>query len=349
MNKIIYIIIILLFFNKLLNIQIPKVSIIIPSYNIIKYNYLESSIKSVLNQTLKNIELIIVDDNANDLTPIILDNYTNLDHRIITIHKSKNEMTGFARNTGLDFIMGEYLSFLDYDDIFHRDALKLAYKEAVKKNYVVVNFEYKIFNEENQTIKYLNDKNNKYKIEKLNKEYNFPLKKTGIHIWRNIYKSSFIIFHNFKFVNTWADEDVLFCMTIFSFEFEILLIKKPLIFHRILKTSIGHNLKKLNVRQNLFIYHLKNIFKIFKKYKIVNNRIRENIFVLLGKSHFKKRNIEKLLKFINGYKNIFSKNIIRKYYINIYNMKKLDKLYKYKEININFYEKIIIKKLNCEI
>ena len=348
MFKIIYIIIILLNYNKLLNIQIPKVSIIIPSYNINSYNYLISSIKSVLNQTLKNIELIIVDDNANDLTPIILDNYTNLDHRITTIHKSKNEMTGFARNTGLDFIMGEYLSFLDYDDMFHEDALKIAYKEAKKKNHIIVNFEYKSFKEEKSITKYLNNKENKYKIEKLNKNYNFPLKKTGIHIWRNIYKSSFILFHNFKFVNTWADEDVLFCMTIFSFEFEILLIKKPLVFHRILKTSIGHNNKKLNVRQNLIIYHLKNIFKIFKKYKIINNRIRENILVLLGKSHFKK-NIEKLLKFLIGYKKIFSNNIIRKYYINIYSMKKLDKLYKYKEKNINNYEIIINKKLNCEL
>ena len=348
MNKIIHFIF-LLIFNKLLNIKIPKISVIIPSYNINKYYYLQSSINSVLNQTLKNIELLIVDDNANDLTPIILDYYAKLNQRITIIHKTKNEMTGYARNTGLDFIMGEYISFLDYDDIFHKDALRLLYKEAKKKNYTIVNFEYKNFKEENTIIKYLNNNNSKYKIEKLNKDYHFPIKKTGIHIWRNIYKSSFLISHNFKFVNTWADEDVLFSMTIFSFEFEILLIKKSLIFHRILKTSIGHNLKKYNVRQNQFLYHLRNIFKIFNKYNIINNRIRENIFVLLGKSHFKKKNIEKLLKFISGYKNVFSKDIIRKYYINIYNMKKIDKLYKYKENNINKYEIIMYKKLKCEI
>ena len=327
MNKIMYIIN-LLIFNKLISIKIPKVSIIIPSYNIPKYSYLESSINSILNQTLKNIELIIVDDNANDQTPFILDKYAKIDQRISIIHKIKNEMTGYARNTGLDFIMGEYIGFLDYDDIFHKEALKISYNEAKKKNYTVVNFEYKIFKKENTILKYLNDKN-KYKIQKINKYYTFPLKKTGIHIWRNIYKSSFIISHNFKFVDTWADEDILFCMTIFSFEIEILMIKKPLIFHRKLKTSIGNNLKKLEIRQNLFLYHLRNIFKIFKKNKIINNRIRENIFVFLGKNHFKNKNIEKLLNLIKGYKNIFYNDIIRKYYIRIFNMKKLNKLYEY--------------------
>jgi glycosyltransferase involved in cell wall biosynthesis len=124
MNKIIHFII-LLIFNKLLYIKIPKISVIIPSYNINKYYYLQSSINSVLNQTLKNIELLIFDDNANDLTPIILDNYAKLNQRITIIHKTKNEMTGYARNTGLYFIMGEYISFLDYDDIFHKDVPKI--------------------------------------------------------------------------------------------------------------------------------------------------------------------------------------------------------------------------------
>ncbi len=338
----------LIIFNKVKSFKKPKISIIIPSYNIPNYYYLKSSIDSVLNQTLKNIELIIVDDKANDQSPIILDNYSLIDSRITIIHKIKNEMTGYARNTGLDFIMGEYLGFLDYDDIFHKDALKLSYNEAKKKNFTIVNFEYKTFKNENFILKYLNNKK-KYNIELLNKYYNFPIKKTGIHIWRNIYKTSFILSHNFKFYNTWADEDVLFCMTIFSFDIEILLIKKPLVFHRLLKTSIGHNLKKKEIRQKLFIYHLRNIFKILNKYKIINNRIRENILVLLGKSHFKNKNIEKLLRLIKGYKNLFSNEIIRKYYIIIFNMKKIEILYKFKEININKYEIIINKKLNCYI
>ena len=348
MIKIIYIFFLIIFSN-LKSFKIPKISIIIPSYNIPNYYYLKKSINSVLNQTLKNIELIIVDDNAYDQTPIILDNYAMIDSRVTIIHKIKNEMTGYARNTGLDFIMGEYLGFLDYDDLFHQDALKLSFNEAKKKNYTIVNFEYKKFKNENSILKYLNNKNNIYHIDLLNKYYNFPIKKTGIHIWRNIYKSSFIISHNFKFVNTWADEDVLFCITIFSFEIEILLIKKPLVFHRLLKSSIGHNLKIIEKRQNLILYHLKNIFKIYKKYGIINNRIVQNIFVLFVKNHFKNKNIEKLLRLINGYKTLFPIELIRKYYINIYNMKKLEKLYIFKENIINQYEIIINKKLNCFI
>ena len=326
MIKIIYIFFLIIFSN-LKSFKIPKISIIIPSYNIPNYYYLKKSINSVLNQTLKNIELIIVDDNAYDQTPIILDNYAMIDSRVTIIHKIKNEMTGYARNTGLDFIMGEYLGFLDYDDLFHQDALKLSFNEAKKKNYTIVNFEYKKFKNENSILKYLNNKNNIYHIDLLNKYYNFP----------------------FKFVNTWADEDVLFCITIFSFEIEILLIKKPLVFHRLLKSSIGHNLKIIEKRQNLILYHLKNIFKIYKKYGIINNRIVQNIFVLFLKNHFKNKNIEKLLRLINGYKTLFPIELIRKYYINIYNMKKLEKLYIFKENTINQYEIIINKKLNCFI
>ena len=69
------------------------------------------------------IELIIVDDKANDDSPNLLNNNALNDKRITIIHKNKNEMTGYARNSGLDFVMGEYLGFLDYDDLFHKNAL----------------------------------------------------------------------------------------------------------------------------------------------------------------------------------------------------------------------------------
>ena len=348
MNKFIYVYYFIIF-NKLISFKIPKVSIIIPSYNILNYNYLKLSINSVLNQTLKNIELIVVDDNASDQTPIILDNYAFFDSRITIVHKRKNEMTGYARNTGLDFIMGEYLGFLDYDDIFHKDALRISYHEAKKKNLTIVNFNFKKFRKEKNILKDLKNKNNNYKTEILRKSYFYPIKKTSIYIWCKIYKSSFILYNNFKFTNTWCDEDVLFCMTIFSFEFEILLIKKPLVFHRLLKSSISHNVKKLNIRQKLYLYHLRKIFKIFKKNNLKNNRIIENIFVLLGISHFKKKNIEKLLRFLKCYNKIFTNEIIRKYYIKIYKFSKLKKLYFYKENNISKYEITINKKLNCYI
>jgi len=258
-------------------------------------------------------------------------------------------MTGYSRNTGINFIMGEYLGFLDYDDIFHKDALRIAYFEAKKKNYTFINFKYKPFENEKSLSDYLNDYKNSYKIEILNKHYNFPIERTGIHIWRNIYKSSFILSYNFKFANTWSDEDVIFCMTVFSFDFEILLINKELVFHRLLKTSVGHNNKKIEIRQDSILYHLRNIFKIFKKYNIKNNRIRENTFFLLEQNHFRSEGVEKLLLFIKGYKDIFSEDIIRKYFIRIFSIKELEKLYLYKKININKYQLIIKIKYKCYI
>ena len=326
----------------------PKISILIPSYNINNKEYLKTAINSVLNQNFNKIELIIIDDNAKDDTPKILDKYASNDQRLIVIHKTKNEMTGYARNTGLDFVMGEYLGFLDYDDIIHPNALLFAYSEAKKKNFTVVHFDYKKFMNESNITKDLNDISNNYKTEKINENYSYPLGKIGTYVWSNIYKSSFILFHNFKFVNTWADEDVLFCINIFSYKFDILIIKKKLIYHRLLSTSVGHNTKHMSLRKKLYLFHLKNIFKNWAKKGMMKERLIENSFILLIKSFFKK-DINTFIKFLKSYKDIFSENIIREKFIKIFKTKNIEQLYSNKELNINKYEHLISRKKKCYI
>ena len=121
------------------------------------------------------IELIIVDDKANDDSPNLLNNNALNDKRITIILKNKNEMTGYARNSGLDFVMGEYLGFLDYDDLFHKNALLFAYTEAKKKNYTIVNFGFKKFKDESSIINELNDLNDNYIIEIVNENNNYPI------------------------------------------------------------------------------------------------------------------------------------------------------------------------------
>lgn len=92
---------------------IPKVSIIVPIYNV--EPYLKRCMTSLLNQTLDDIEIIMVDDGSPDRCPEICDNYAIKDGRIKVIHK-KNAGLGFARNSGLDIAKGEYVAFLDSDD-----------------------------------------------------------------------------------------------------------------------------------------------------------------------------------------------------------------------------------------
>ena len=98
------------------------VSIIIPIYNVEKYS--DECITSVINQTYKNIEIILVDDGSPDNCGKICDNYALKDKRIKVIHE-KNGGLSFARNTGLNIATGEYVYFLDSDDYLTDNAIEL--------------------------------------------------------------------------------------------------------------------------------------------------------------------------------------------------------------------------------
>lgn len=89
------------------------ITIIVPVYNVEKY--IRECIESLINQTYKNIEIILVDDGSKDKSGYICDDYAKTDSRIKVIHK-KNEGLGFARNTGLKVTQGKYVTFIDSDD-----------------------------------------------------------------------------------------------------------------------------------------------------------------------------------------------------------------------------------------
>ncbi len=90
-----------------------KVSIVVPIYNVEKY--LDRCIKSILNQTYKNIEIILVDDGSADESGAIADRYADTDDRIRVIHKANGGLSD-ARNAGIDICGGEYICFVDSDD-----------------------------------------------------------------------------------------------------------------------------------------------------------------------------------------------------------------------------------------
>ncbi len=95
-----------------------KVSIIVPIYNVEKY--LESCIVSLLNQTYKDIEIILINDGSTDNCPAICDSFKEKDGRIKVIHQ-ENGGVSVARNVGIKHAIGEYLSFVDPDDIVYND------------------------------------------------------------------------------------------------------------------------------------------------------------------------------------------------------------------------------------
>ena len=107
----------------------PKVSIIIPVYNAEKY--LLRCVDSLVNQTLKEIEIILVDDFSTDNSGILCDELALKDERIKVIHK-KNEGAGFARNAGIEIAKGKYIGFVDSDDYVDVKMYESMYNVAEK-------------------------------------------------------------------------------------------------------------------------------------------------------------------------------------------------------------------------
>ncbi len=95
-----------------------KISIIIPIYNVEKY--IDECVQSVLEQTYRNLEVILVDDASPDRCPKLCDQYAKEDQRITVVHQKNMGLSG-ARNTGLQYATGEYILFLDSDDYLDKD------------------------------------------------------------------------------------------------------------------------------------------------------------------------------------------------------------------------------------
>ena len=114
----------------------PQVSVIIPNLN--NARYIEASIMSVLNQTLKDIEIIVIDDGSTDESWEIIQKLSQEDPRIITIKNPQNIGTGPSRNKGLDIATGEYIKFLDADDTMDSDVLESMYTAAQEHNAQIV-------------------------------------------------------------------------------------------------------------------------------------------------------------------------------------------------------------------
>ena len=113
----------------------PCVSVIIPVYNIEKH--LEKCLDSVIGQTLKNIEIIVVDDGSTDNSPRIIDRYARTDSRIVAIHKA-NEGLAYARKSGIEAAHGKYVQHLDGDDFLEPDACELLFNRAEETNADIV-------------------------------------------------------------------------------------------------------------------------------------------------------------------------------------------------------------------
>lgn len=114
------------------------VSIITPAYN--SSEYIREAIESVIAQTYKNWEMIIVDDASQDNTYEILNNYANKDKRIKPIFLEKNCGAAYARNRAIECAQGRYIAFLDSDDLWKKEKLEkqLIFMKKIKSNFLIM-------------------------------------------------------------------------------------------------------------------------------------------------------------------------------------------------------------------
>lgn len=132
-----------------------KVSVIVPAYNI--QDYIVKCLESIANQTYKNLEVIVVDDGSSDNTGKLADEFAENDNRFIVIHK-KNGGASSARNRGINISSGDFIGFVDGDDIIENDMYEMLINNAIKYDADISHCGYKVVENNKETLFYGTEK-----------------------------------------------------------------------------------------------------------------------------------------------------------------------------------------------
>lgn len=217
--------------NNILNI---KISVIIPVYNVERY--IKECIDCVLNQTLKDIEVICINDASPDNCLEILNEYAQKDKRLKIIDLKENQGMGNARNFGIQEAKGEYIMFLDSDDFLEPQAVETAYKKILENDNDFVIFDYNKYIEE--TCEKILVKNYTAPFQNLGNKNSIKLSDcdcpffSGAFIWNKIYKLSFIKEYNIKFPQKKFQEDLFFLVQVFACSNSFSFVSEPLYNYR---------------------------------------------------------------------------------------------------------------------
>lgn len=220
------------------------ISVIVPIYKVERY--LDKCINSIINQTYKNLEIILVDDGSPDKCSQMCDEWATKDSRIIVIHKDNGGLSD-ARNVGLDIASGEYISFVDSDDYIHPEMISILYDVIVKTEANIVQCDFRKVKDN----EYVDANINSYEIFTFNTEQALEslIKETPLKqvVWNKLYKKE--IFNELRFEVGKVNEDDFFTYQAFAISNKVSYINKELYYYLLRESSImgqQFNIKRLD-------------------------------------------------------------------------------------------------------
>ena len=242
------------------------VSIVVPVYKVEKY--LDECVESILNQSYKNIEVILVDDGSPDRCPQMCDEWAKRDGRIRVIHK-QNAGAGEARNTGMEHVTGDYLCFVDSDDRIHPDMIRNAYEYLQKESVDIVLFGMSRIDNEGKLVSQNLPKppqkvfRGEMVQEKLLPGILAKDPKTGMYmgipcsVWSIMFNMDLIRKTNWRFVSErqYISEDIYSLLVLFKHIHSAAVLCESLYFYRINPTSLTRTYRDDRYEKVRLFYH----------------------------------------------------------------------------------------------
>lgn len=284
-----------------------KISVIIPVYNVEKY--LKRCLDSVVNQTYKNLEIILIDDGSTDKSGNICDEYAAKDKRIIVIHKENGGLSD-ARNKGLDICTGDYISFIDSDDWIENGFYEYVVNN-VKDNDLLI-FDYYITN--GKFSKWIKYKNTEVELSKEKCLIELAKTKLQSYACNKIYK--LYLFDNIIFPEGRNYEDQAIMHLIVDKSTNIRYYNKAFYNYFQNPKGITHTVNYKNYRDFLYVNILRGRF-LKKKYPEVYEYHLNYIYSSIAKLCWIYKNDD---KYIIRYK-FLRKLILSRLLKNIFNIK----------------------------
>ena len=243
-----------------------KVSVIVPVYNV--ELYLEKCLDTLVNQTLKDIEIIVVNDGSPDNSQKIIDKFAKK-YKVIKAYKKENGGLSDARNFGIKKAIGEYVAFVDSDDYVSLDMYEKMYEKAKSGNFDMVVCDLNYIYPDKEVRAYSNVKDNTTDI-----------KKTMINIypsaWNKLFKRKLL--NNIEFKKGVWFEDVEFIYRFLPRVKNIGVVSEP--FYQYLQRE-GSITKKKDLRIYHYIDNLNGIVEYYKEHKIYDEYKCELEYVYL--------------------------------------------------------------------